>query len=81
MAYCTNCGAALGAGRRYCGSCGAAANQPMRQPAQPVTTQRPQRGAGFYIAVVLGIAFGLYALFYWVIPFIEGFMAGLTGSY
>ena len=52
----------------------------MRQPTQPAMTQRPQRGVGFYVAVVLGIAFGLYALFYWVIPFIEGFMAGLTGS-
>ncbi|MBA2713965.1 MAG: zinc ribbon domain-containing protein [Rubrobacteraceae bacterium] len=37
QAYCTNCGAMLGAGRRFCGACGTPADDAplLGEPSQP----------------------------------------------
>ena len=96
MAYCTNCGALLGARAKTCRSCGVPADQrrasdPPRRPASdpprnaprrswPVKPDRLDKTIGLVVVVVATAMLTLYIVVDWVIPFIEGFIDGLMGS-
>ena len=95
MAYCTNCGALLGAGAKSCRSCGAPADQrsaydPPRRPTSdpllnaprrswPLKPDRLDKTVGLVVVVVATAVLTLYFVFAWVIPFIEGFIEGFFG--
>ena len=87
MAYCTNCGALLGAGAKSCRSCGAPAGQrpafdpPRNAPRRswPLKPDRLDKIIGLVVVVVATAALTLYFVFAWVIPFIEGFIEGFFG--
>ena len=89
MAYCSKCGSLLGAGAKTCRSCGLlvspepAPDQPREatRTSWPVKADRLDKTVGLVVVVVAAAALTLYFVFAWVIPFIEGFFAGLFGSF
>ncbi len=84
MAYCTNCGAVLGAGANYCRGCGSAVYyHPVPDPpldetrrSWPLKTDRLDKTVGLVVLVVATAVITLYVLLAWVIPFLEGFLKG-----
>ena len=88
MAYCTNCGALLGAGTKYCRTCGrpalAASEGPAETPDEETGVARrswpfkPDR-LDKAVALVVGVAL-LIAVLWVLVQFFLGFLAGLFGG-